>query len=160
MLVPGTMPRVFAFYRQLVGPQVQQADLFPGCVYDPHNRWNTKDGIVHLTQGANTLGAEINLAAQATVLRKSGAGPIVTENALINCSRFGTPGRASDPHIGFVVNQLAARGFSLTLLNPAGLYIHRLDTLGWTKPGPALPAAGEHLPFVPSASRQAPVVFP
>jgi hypothetical protein len=132
----GDHAQVFALYRQLVGPQVQQADLFPGGVYDPHNRWNTQDGIVHLTQGANTLGAEINLAAQATVLRKDGSGPIVTENALINCSRFGTPGRASDPHIGFVVNQLAARGFSLTLLNPAGLYIHRLDTLGWTKPGP------------------------
>jgi hypothetical protein len=132
----GDHAQVFALYRHLVGPRVQEADLFPGDVYEPHNRWNTQDGIVHLTHGANTLGAEINLAAQATVLRKNDGGPIATENALINCSRFGTPGRASDPHIGFVVNQLAARGFSLTLLNPPGLYIHRLDTLGWTKPGP------------------------
>jgi hypothetical protein len=31
---------------------------------------------------------------------------------------------------------LAARGFSLTLLNPPGLYIHKLNTQGWTMPGP------------------------
>jgi hypothetical protein len=132
----GDHAKVLALYRQLVGQQVQEADLFPGGVYHARNRWNTTDGIVHLTQPANTLGAEINLAAQATVLRKNAAGPIVTENALIKCSGFGDVERASDPHIGFVVNQLAAQGFSLTLLNPPGLYIHRLDTLGWTKPGP------------------------
>lgn len=134
----GDHDQVLALYRLLVGPQVQAADLFPGGGrYDPHNRWNTRDGIVHLTERANTLGAEINLAAQATVLRKDDAGgPIVTEQELIECSGFGAAGRASDPHIGSVVNQLSARGFSLTLRNPVGLYIHRLDTLGWTKPGP------------------------
>jgi len=133
----GDHAKVLALYRQLVGPQVQEADLFPGGVYNPNNRWNTTDGIVHLTQPANTLGAEINLAAQATILRKDDNGnPIVAEAPLIRCSGFGAEDRASDPHIGQVVNGLAARGFSLTLLNPPGLYIHKLNTQGWTKPGP------------------------
>lgn len=133
----GDHGKVLALYRQLAGPQVQEADLFPGGVYDPNNRWNTTDGIVHLTQPQNTLGAEINLAAEATVLRKDENGaPIVAEVPLIRCSGFGDENRASDPHIGQVVNGLAARGFSLTLLNPPGLYIHQINTQGWTKPGP------------------------
>jgi hypothetical protein len=133
----GEHAKVLALYRQLVGPHVQEADLFPGGVYNPNNRWNTTDGIVHLTQPANTLGAEINLAAQVTILRKDDNGnPIVAEAPLIRCSGFGDEDRASDPHIGQVVNGLAARGFSLTLLNPPGLYIHKLNTQDWTKPGP------------------------
>ncbi|MBV9998939.1 MAG: hypothetical protein JO015_07475 [Verrucomicrobia bacterium] len=133
----GERDELLQLYRTLVGPQVQLADLLTDGKYNPVNRWNTKDGIVHLTQRSNTLGAEINLAAQATVLRHYPDGtPIADEQDLIGCSGFGTATRASDPHIGQVVNMLAAQGYSLTLRNPVGLYIHRLDTAGWTKPGP------------------------
>ena len=42
--------------------------------YNPYNRWNTTDGIMHLTQPSNSLSAEILLGADATVLRASGRG--------------------------------------------------------------------------------------
>jgi hypothetical protein len=77
-------------YREYVSPEVQYEDLIcaedlvdysnpaaPAVVYakgtyNPYNRWNTTDGIMHLTQPANSLGAEIKLGADATVLRGPG----------------------------------------------------------------------------------------
>jgi hypothetical protein len=134
----GERDKVLQLYRDLVSAEVQKIDLFPNNgPYDPWNIWNTSRGIVHLTHQSNTLGAEVNLAADGTVLRKDDDGaPITAEQALIRCSGFGARNRASDPHIGHVVNGLAAQGFSLTLRNPIGLYIDDLDTNGWTKPGP------------------------
>jgi hypothetical protein len=73
-----------------------------GCeVYNPSNYWNllsTNGSIVHLVQPNNTLSAEIDIAAQATVIRKDDAGRIITNpDTLINCSKYGNPGRNSDP---------------------------------------------------------------
>jgi hypothetical protein len=134
----GDHQKVLALYQQLVSPKVQLAELLKNGVYNPFNKWNTTDGIVHLTQGANTLGAEIDLAAKATILRNHADGTPVTDGEeLVNCSPgFGTNTRASDPHIAQVVNGLAIQGYSLTLRNPVGLYIDSLNTTGWTKPGP------------------------
>src|SRR5215213_8442765 len=67
-LAEADRDKLLALYRQLVGPAVQLGDLIVGGQYDRRNRWNTTDGIVHLTQPNNTLGAEINLAATATIL--------------------------------------------------------------------------------------------
>src|SRR4029077_14840566 len=47
--------------------------------YNPYNKWNTTHGAMHLTHPANTLRAEVNLASDATVLRKSGAGNLVND---------------------------------------------------------------------------------
>ncbi len=129
--------KVLALYRQLVGPEVREEDLFPDEVYDPFNKWNTSHGIVHLTHPSNTLGAEINLAVAATVLRKRPDGtPITDEQELIICSRYGTKERNSDPSIGGDVNGHARAHAFLTLRNPVGLYIQDLKPEGWTKPGP------------------------
>ena len=83
--------------------------------YEPYNKWNgvlsTTPGdpggglttvnpgcIMHLAQVNNTLGAEIDIAAQATVLRKdSGGNPITDQTKLCNCSKYGNPSRNSDP---------------------------------------------------------------
>ena len=46
--------------------------VYPKGAYNPYNRWNTTDGIMHLTQPANWPVAEIKLGADATVLRTSG----------------------------------------------------------------------------------------
>jgi hypothetical protein len=46
---------VLARYRELVDPAVQEADLFPGGTYDPMNRWNTTDGIVHYVMPINSM---------------------------------------------------------------------------------------------------------
>ena len=95
---------------------------------------------IHLIQSANTLRAEINIASQATIIRRQGTtDPIVDANELINCSGFGLADRHSDPHIGDVVNGVARQGSSITLQDPIGLYIESLpdptNDLGIKKPG-------------------------
>jgi uncharacterized protein YciU (UPF0263 family) len=104
-------------------------------VYNPGNDWNNKC-CVHLQQPNNTLGAEINIAAQAAVVRKDSSGTVISNiSALISCPpKFGEPSRQSDPAIGSKVNQLARENRFLTLENPVGLYMTTLDTSGWTTP--------------------------
>ncbi|WP_208342102.1 hypothetical protein [Aetokthonos hydrillicola] len=137
---------VLRLYQELVGSQVKLEDLYlrdnnnnpiidPATgrpAYDDRNRWNstTKDGAVHLVSNPNALSAEIFLAGQATILRQDGAGnPITDKNQLINCSRYGTANRNSDPTIGAGVNGLvrgtgvSGSGVQISLENPVGLYI-------------------------------------
>jgi hypothetical protein len=137
---------VLRLYQQLVSPEVKIEDLYlldnngnpiidPATgqpAYDDLNRWNnsTTNGAVHLISNPNALSAEIFLAGQATVLRKDGTGnPITDRNQLINCSRYGTANRNSDPTIGATVNALvrgtggAGSGVRISLENPVGLYI-------------------------------------
>jgi hypothetical protein len=111
-------------------PQV----VYPKGSYNPYNRWNTTDGVMHLSHPANSLVAEIRLGADATVLRGAARPPLVEPDALICCAAFGGPNRTSDPTIGSSVNQLAALGFRLTLRNPVGLYMHHLDMAGFRTP--------------------------
>jgi hypothetical protein len=110
--------------------------VYPKGSYNPYNRWNTTDGIMHLTQPSNSLSAEILLGADATVLRASGpGGRIVSDpDALICCAQYGAPNRCSDPTIGASVNELAAQGFAITLRNPVGLYMDDLNLTGWAGP--------------------------
>ena len=88
---------------------------------------------MHLTHPANTLGAEINLAAQATILRKGANGSRITEPRRLACgSTFGDANRSSDPTIGQGVNltvlpaQAGATPARITLANPVGLYMNKL----------------------------------
>ena len=113
-----------------------KADLFTAAgVYRPLNKWNTGSGVMHLIQPNNTLGAEVNIGAFATIKRKHADGsPITDPDELIRCAQFGAPGRASDPHIGDIVNGLARQGFSITIKNPIGLYINKIDLTGFKKP--------------------------
>ena len=135
---------VVNLYKTLVSNQVQPDDLklaqdivFGSGVlkkgtYNPYNKWNTSQGIVHLTHPANTLGAEINLAARATIPRRDINGTRVTEVRRFACgSTFGDPNRSSDPNIGHGVNVTVmptAGGAtqSITLANPVALYMDRL----------------------------------
>lgn len=110
------------------GPKVGQ--------YNPWNKWNTTQGIVHLQQPANTLAAEINIGADATVRRKKGGEEITDALRLICCGGFGGVERSSDPTIGDEVNKLARAGYAITLRNPVGIYFHSFDNAGFTKPGP------------------------
>ena len=125
-------------YSTIVGQPVPRRDLLAANgTYRRRNRWNMEHA-VHLVQPNNTLGAEINIAAQATVLRRGqGQDPITDPDLLIDCARFGVKQRHSDPHIGEVVNQQARAGSSVTLQDPVGLYIESLpepDELDWRKP--------------------------
>ena len=130
--------QLLALYRSLVDPaladQVQLQDLMPNNTYNQRSRWNTLHGAIHLTQPNNTLAAEVRIAADATVLRDAGSGPIPDPDELTECGGFGAPGRASDPRIGIVVQGLARRGLAITLKNPVGLYITSFHSGGLTKP--------------------------
>jgi hypothetical protein len=135
---------VVAQYQKYVSADVKKIDLFPGGgAYSPNSRWNSSMGAMHLTQINNTLGAEVNIAAAATIQRKDGHGkPITQAVPLIRCARYGVEQRASDPHIGSEVNRLARDGYTITLRNPVGLYIDGINIAGITKPdGTAISAA-------------------
>jgi hypothetical protein len=151
----GDRSLLVELYREHVSPRVEYEDLicaedlvdhthpdapvvvYAKGTYNPYNRWNTTDGIMHLTQPANSLGAEIKLGADATVLRTSpgsGGRPIADPDALIACAGYGGLNRFTDPTIGASVNELAALGFAITLRNPVGLYMDHLDVTGWAAP--------------------------
>jgi hypothetical protein len=125
---------LLALYRRHVSPQVTMAQLMPGGVYNPGNPWNTAKGAMHLTHPANSLGAEIKLAADACVLRARGGQVLTDADELITCAGFGERLRASDPRIGADVNALAREGYAITLEDPVALYIVRLETQGWRRP--------------------------
>jgi peptidoglycan hydrolase-like protein with peptidoglycan-binding domain len=102
--------------------------------FDPGNRWNN-DHCVHLQQPNNTLGAQVNIAALASIAMQDTTGtPITSVSKLITCTNFGEPSRQSDPAIGDNVNKLARENRFLTLENPVGLYMASLNTSGWTTP--------------------------
>jgi hypothetical protein len=131
-----------ALYQQFISPAVKKSDLFVGGTYNRLNRWNTANGAMHLTHPANSLFAEVFLAASATVRRKNPTGTEITASIpLINCAQFGAANRNSDPAIGAAVNGLARQGRMITLANPVGLYIDRIDEAGFQLPDGS-PATG------------------
>ena len=111
---------VLAVYRQLVNPAVTLDDLSltdsqgfvtdPANgnqrVYNPLNKWNrgtqtlpTSGGAMHLTSSPNTLGAEYDLAAAATMPRVSGTGqPITSSQPLICCAKYRPAGASQRSH--------------------------------------------------------------
>lgn len=122
-------------YQKFISPNVKKAELFSGTRYNRFNRWNSTDGAMHLSVNANNLGAEVQLAADATVRRQNPAGGEYNDAvALTICSGFGDEQRISDPSIGFKVNNLARDGRMITLANPVGLYMDQLDGAGFKLP--------------------------
>lgn len=138
--VSGDRNKVLELYRQYVSQSVQMADLFPGGQYDRLNKYNSTQGAMHLQQRNNSLGAEIFIGGDATVLRQKHGQVLTDAVELIECAGFGEALRASDPHIGSEVNALARQGFAITLLNPVGLYMEKPDTAGWQTPDGTDPA--------------------
>lgn len=123
----------FAMIYRIANPAVTAAALFDSSgQYDPMNEFNTTRGIMHLIHPSNTLGAEIDIVAQSTMLRD--------KPGVVNCrrchssSQIGDGNRKSDPTIASNVNQLALDGRAITVADPVGLYIDGLDTTGWTTP--------------------------
>ena len=126
-----------SLYQEFVSPDVKQEDLFlQNGRYNPRNKWNatTINGAMHLIQQNNTLTAEIELAAGASVVRVINGQTLTNEEELIRCGRYGGIERHSDPHIGGVVNSVTRQKADVTLANPIGLYFADLDTAGWETP--------------------------
>lgn len=135
--------KVLELYQTFIGEQVQRADLFDGeGNYLVRNRWNrnTTDGAMHLIHDPNSLFAEVELAAAATIVRERDGQVLTGEQELIACGRYGTPQRNSDPHIGGEVNALARQRADITLANPVGLYIDGLSTGDFETPDGSDPA--------------------
>lgn len=123
-------------YRRISGDNtIQLGDLLRDGRLDNWNKWNNMY-CIHMQQPNNTLGAEVNIAARAAILRKDvQTGAIKTDAYdLIGCARYGEPQRQSDPSIGSAVNAAVRENRFLTLQNPIGLYMTSLDTRGWTTP--------------------------
>lgn len=147
--------KVLQLYQQLVHPSVQLCDLqlhdsqnqpvldpVTGApAYNPLNKWNSGTvatdsfgGAVHLTSPPNTIGAEIMLASQASLLRNLPAAQYNMQR-LICSGKFGRPYRNSDPHIGLQANQLVKNlNVKITLNNPVGLYLQRPDFSNYKTP--------------------------
>ena len=147
--------KVLALYQQLVSPSVSMDDLYlqnaegspvidpaTNCAaYNPLNKWNSGTvataeggGAVHLTSPPNTIGAEIMLAAQATLLRDLPADQYNMQR-MVCAGAYGRPYRNSDPHIGLQVNQLVKNlGVKITLTDPVGLYLQSPDFSSYQTP--------------------------
>lgn len=104
---------------------------------DPKNPLNRAgDGtIVHLSQDSNNLFAAVALAGAATVVRVEEAGGRVTDGRrLVDCGGFGVPTRNSDPQIAIAINNQAARGASISLADPPGLFLGDFLSEGFETP--------------------------
>ncbi|MDZ7734539.1 MAG: hypothetical protein U5R31_16955 [Acidimicrobiia bacterium] len=124
---------VVALYRTHVSPDVQRDELSaPDGGYNKRNGWNTRINgpIMHLQQVNNTLGAAVTLATEATVQRTRNGTPVTGHQDLVRCGNLGAPLRNSDPQIAAAINGLAATGRLITLADPLGLYIDRLENAG------------------------------
>jgi hypothetical protein len=128
-------------YQTFVNPAIVRADLFTGTRYNRLNRFNTSEGAMHLTERANNLFAEVFLAAQSTVRRRRGTVEVTGGAPLCTCGGLGDPRRNSDPTIAAAVNGLARQRRRITLADPVGLYIDKLDMASFRLPnGSRLPA--------------------
>ena len=122
-------------YQKHISADVKLAELVTGGHYNPLNVWNTRRGAMHLIQPANSLNAEVRIAADATILRKNPDGTLKTDaQDLIDCAGYGVAGRASDPHIGDLVNELARDGYVISIKDPVGLYMSRPRLSGCKTP--------------------------
>jgi hypothetical protein len=150
---PGDRGLVLDLYRKYVNPSVTLDDLLVKTPfrspfghlkagdYNPHNKWNTTHGAMHLGAPPNALTAEINLAAMATIMFEDARGALVVDpDAYITGTGFGGPNRNSDPTIAATVNVLARLGAMITLANPVGLYIDHIDLMGWETLGGGSPS--------------------
>jgi hypothetical protein len=129
-------------YQKYVSPLVTLDSLLDNeGNYDPYNKWNTEFGAMHLNCPPNALFAEIYIAAEAATRWSStcdadSCGPPLTEGGdLIGCATYGLSTRASDPTIGKNINDLIRNGFIISVDNPVGLYLEKLDTTGKQKSG-------------------------
>lgn len=128
---------ILELYHRFVDPRAELDDLFDSGEYVRRNQWNTstEGRLAHLVQGSNTLGAAITLVAEATILRARADGTPVTDRMeLVVCGGLGDPFRNSDPQIAQIVNDAAALGDEITLLDPLGLYLDGLLSAGMETP--------------------------
>lgn len=114
--------------------------------FNPRNRFNIQDGIVHLSHRANSLSAEVFLAGESALARTKHDESIVDgadAEELLCCNRGGAPNRNSDPIISKAAYAQVLLGNRYTLSNPVGLYIAHVDYNGLRLPDGSNPVPRE-----------------
>src|SRR5215831_13851427 len=143
-------------YQELVSPSVVLDDLlFPQTVhradggppakrgsYNPHNSWNTKLGIVHMTAPVNVIQAAIKQCALSTIGRRVNGieieDPIRMTAAMPPDKGGAGVNGASDLSIAGVVSSLARARARIAMQDPVTVVLAQLDTRGWTLPEKAV----------------------
>lgn len=120
----GRNDKILNIYKQLnpdFADEISGDDLVDeNGVYTIYNKWNgtTSTGtIAHLIQRNNTLSAEIDIAAQATISRKDLVYNEPLTNMITLCgdgSGYGNASRNSDPTVSFCLPLLKMRFRLLT----------------------------------------------
>lgn len=117
--------RVLALYRELVDPDVSRGDLFPAGGYDPLNRWNTTDGIVHYVMRINSMRDLLGVSQEGepTGRAKDNFEAVPYKRAT-----------AADARLNFDMWAMARPGRAISTANSPGIYVLDWDDSGWTKP--------------------------
>ncbi|CAM1503615.1 Fc.00g012060.m01.CDS01 [Cosmosporella sp. VM-42] len=133
----GRNDKILNIYKQLnpdFADEIEGDDLVDkNGKYDTFNKWNglTNTGtIAHLIQINNSLSAEVDIAAQATIARKDLVYGERLTNMITLCgdgSAYGNPSRNSDPTIGAEINTVCRLPVTVSIMDPVALYIHDAD---------------------------------
>jgi len=116
---------VLALYRRHVSPDIAEEDVFPDGEYDPANRWNTTDGIVHYIMPINSMGDLLGVSQEVEPSQHAVDG----YDALPYSRATG-----ADARINFDVWAMSRQGLSVATADPPGLYMIGWDDSGWTRP--------------------------
>jgi hypothetical protein len=147
-LVENEPDTATALYQKYVSKDVKTEDLLvleeliknKKRVYNPYNKWNTQNGMMHLNCPPNSLFAEVFIAAEASTRWGVPGSKTATHDHydvatsgvdLIQAGEYGLQTRNSDPTIGYNVNYYARNDLILSVENPVGLYFQDLNTTGW-----------------------------
>ncbi len=117
--------RVLALYRELVSPAVNRDDLFPAGRYDPLNRWNTTDGIVHYVMRINSMGDLLGVSQE-----REPTGRAMDNFDALPYKRS----TAADARLNLDLWAMARPGRAIAPANPPGVYLLDWDDSGWAKP--------------------------
>lgn len=163
----GDLRGVLRRYRQYVDRRVSLADItfgddvytsvtdgIPEFVhrrgdYNPWNRWNTTDGLLHLSSRNNQLGALLDECAAATVGRTVDGvevrDPTRALGALALKGGGGGINDFADNAINGVIGSLARAGDMITLADAPAWSMRQLDMKGWAPPEDAPRTALSHV---------------
>ena len=126
LLAATDRARVLELYRELVSPEVRSSDLFPdGRTYDPLNRWNTTDGIVHYVMRINSMRDLLGVSQESEPTRRALDG----YDALPYKRTTG-----ADARLNLDIWALSRKGHDVSTDEVAGLYVAGWDDTGWERP--------------------------
>lgn len=113
-------------YQRYVSPDVKMGDLFSADgEYDPMNRWNTTDGIVHYIMRINSMKDLLGVSQEFEGAERAldGYDPLPYRRAT-----------GADARLSFDNWAITRKSLSVATGDPPGLYMIDWDDTGWAKP--------------------------